>query len=329
MNYERIVAHGDFDGVLSAALCSFVHGVDSFLFTSPSIVERAEISITERDIVCDLPYPLVCGLWFDHHAGSREALTLRGIDPSLVAGRLDEKAPSCARVVFEFYSDEKQLPSRFEKAVAEADIIDSFAYRSLEEWRRETPGKIVDMSLKAKSTDKRDRFDYPTKLARLLRDLPMDDVASDPEVSRRASLYREEELKMIDIISKTISYLPEDREHELAVLDFTSFARPPRIHKNLAYIIAPRALGVLVLSPVFRNERKTNDISVAISLSMNLTGREHGKDLGEMMRIMGIGTGHAGAAAGLLHSDTKEAMLRAKSKFLSRIWRMWNEGCSA
>ncbi len=326
MDLERIVAHGDFDGVVSSALCSFVHGIDRFLFTTPSSVERSEISITAKDIVCDLPYPLECGLWFDHHAGNRQALELRKIDPSSIPGRLDENAPSCARVIFDFYSGDVDFPSSLAEAVLEADAIDSFSYSSIDEWRRETPGKIVDKSIKAPSTDRREQYAYLTKLARLLRDGSLEDVAREGSVLERAGIYSKEESRMIDFISQSISYLSEDRDRELVVLDFTSHTRQPRIQKNLAYLVAPNALGVLVLSPVFRNERKTNDISVVISLSLNASNRQSGRDLGEMMRVLGLGTGHAGAAAGILHNDSKEAMLRAKNKLLSDIWRLWSKG---
>ena len=150
MDYDRIITHGDFDGVVSGAICSFVLGVDTFIFTGPGAITRAEISIGPRDVVCDLPYPLECGLWFDHHPGNREALALRGIDPAGIPGRLDGTKPSAARVVFEYFSERAaELPARFAETVAEADTIDSFDYRTIDEWLRETPGKLVDMSLKA------------------------------------------------------------------------------------------------------------------------------------------------------------------------------------
>ena len=41
-----------------------------------------------------------------------------------------------------------ELPSYFLEAVEEADIIDSFSYSSIEDWRRETPGKVIDLTLK-------------------------------------------------------------------------------------------------------------------------------------------------------------------------------------
>ena len=79
--YEKIITHNDFDGIVSAALCAWALGVDRLVFAGPLTITKAQITITERDVVCDLPYPLQCGLWFDHHEGNREELGYRGIDP--------------------------------------------------------------------------------------------------------------------------------------------------------------------------------------------------------------------------------------------------------
>ena len=98
MGFERIITHGDFDGIVCAALCSLLEDCSRFVFAGPNTITRSEISIGSSDIVCDLPYPLECGLWFDHHSGNREAVKLRGIDPDSIAGRFDPQ-PSCARVV--------------------------------------------------------------------------------------------------------------------------------------------------------------------------------------------------------------------------------------
>ena len=324
MEYDRIITHGDFDGVVSGAICSFVLGCDEFIFAGPTAVTRAEISIGPRDVVCDLPYPLECGLWFDHHPGNREALALRRIDPAGIPGRLDDHKPSAARVVLEYFSERgSELPARFAETVAEADTIDSFNYRSVEEWRRETPGKLVDMSIKAPFPGPREHTKYLDRLVRLVRDGSLGEVLADAAVAAQLSSYREDEKRMVEFLRTSIGFLPGDLAHELIILDFTAHARPPRVLKNLAYLIEPGALAALTVSSLFRGGRKTNDLSLSMSLSMNMIGKEHGKDIGEIMRTLGIGDGHVGAAAGTVHSESKDEMLRAKKKTLAGIWKLW------
>jgi hypothetical protein len=323
MVYNRIITHSDFDGIVSAAVCSRLFGCDRFVFTGPNAIARAEISIDTDDIVCDLPFPLQCGLWFDHHPGNLAELKLRNIDPDAIGGRFDAK-PSCARVVYEYGRDAgHELPGFYAETVSEADMIDSFDYRSVDEWRRETPGKLVDMSMKVYFPSPRDKTKHLDLLVSLVRDNPLGDVLEDERVATNIERFREEERRMIEFIEKSISFLPQDTRRELIVLDFTALKRQPRVLRNLAYLAHPAALGVLVLNPLFRGGRKTNDFSVSMSLSMNLTGRDHGKDMAEIMRELNIGDGHVGAAAGTVHCGSKDEMVRRKRVLLDEIWELW------
>lgn len=323
MGFERIITHGDFDGLVSAAICSHVEGCGRIIFTGPNSIARAEISIDSRDIVCDLPYPLEAGMWFDHHAGNIDALKLRGIDPAGIPGRFDEK-PSCARVVFDYYAGlEEELPLFFENTVSEADMIDSFDYRSVDEWRRESPGKLVDMSLKVYFPNPREKTKYYMHIVSLMKEGSLSEMLEDEIIVRNLERYRVEEERMIQFIERSISFLPQDEGKEIIVLDFTHHKRRPRAVRNLAFLKHPEALAVLALNPLFRGGVKTNDFSVSLSLSMNLTGKEHGKDAGEIMRTLDIGDGHAGAAAGVVHCETKEEMKRNKERMLLKIWRLW------
>ncbi len=82
-DFKRIVTHNDFDGIVSGAICSLVSGCDHFVFTGPNSIARAEVSVGPSDVVTDLPYPLDCGMWFDHHPGNLDAVKLT-IDGSIV-----------------------------------------------------------------------------------------------------------------------------------------------------------------------------------------------------------------------------------------------------
>lgn len=129
---------------------------------------------------------------------------------------------------------------------------------------------------------------------------------------------------MVEFIERSTSFLPQDREGQLVILDFTPHNRPPRVIRNLAYLVHPRALGALTLNPLFRGGRKTTDFSISMSLSMNMTGLDHGKDIGEIMRSLNIGDGHVGAAAGVVHCNSKDEMLRMKKRLLDEIWEAWS-----
>jgi len=164
--FKRIITHSDFDGVASAALCSHTMNITIITFTQPRIISDALISLTTEDIVCDLPYPLECGMWFDHHEGNLEDLNYRKIDPATIAGRFAVK-DSCARVVYEYFLEKQTLPDFFKKLVDEADIIDSFNYSNIEDWRRETPGKIVDAAIKVTEDSQEVKWQFLKSLVML------------------------------------------------------------------------------------------------------------------------------------------------------------------
>jgi len=322
--YKRIITHSDFDGVTSAVICSYALNINFILFTQPRTVSNALLSITEEDIVCDLPYPLQCGMWFDHHEGNLEDLEYRKIDPSSIPGRFEIKN-SCARIIFDYFREKHKLPEYFEDMVKEADIIDSFDYKNIDDWRKETPGKIIDYTIKLSEESYEKKWQYLRNLVKHLKDRPIQEVALLPSVNQRYMKYHTEEQEMINKIRDNITFLPEDTNNQLMIIDLTKYKKTPYIMKHLAYLIYPEALGVMQVSNLYRNNIKTNDLSFSISLSVNLNNITHNKDVGEIMRQLNIGNGHPGAAAGIVYCDSKNDMLKAKDKVLKDIFQIFTK----
>jgi hypothetical protein len=322
--FERIVTHDDFDGIVSAAICAFVYKIRYYMFTSPRSIGEARISVTDRDIVCDLPCPPEYGLWFDHHEGNLEDLKYRKIDIEHIEGRFELK-PSCSRVVYEYFREQKDLPVRFEKMVEEADLIDSFNYKKIADWRKETSGKIIEGTLKIRDNKRINRQNYMNNLVSWLREKSIEDVSILPEVQRRYTLFLEEEHTIINQIKQDSFSLDEDKQNELIIIDLTKHNRRPFIIKNLAYLLFPKSLGVIEIKNLYRRDIKTNDLSISMSLSLNLGNDNHNKDVGEIMRLLNIGDGHKGAGAGMVKCSSKEKMLKKKNEILTRVFQIWKE----
>lgn len=322
--YESIITHNDFDGVVSAALCSYVFKIDRIFFAGPNNIARADLTITQKDIVCDLPYPLECGLWFDHHEGNLQELKYRNIDLDTIEGKFDLQ-PSCARVILNYFQNEHDLPSYFYPLVDDTDKIDSFNYKSIEDWRTETPAKIIDATIRARSGDAKSKRTYLKRLVLWLRNQPVENVANKPEVEDRFQEYQNEEEEMLKTIRQNSYFLPQDIKQEIIILDFTNFNRPGFVIKNLAYLLYPEALAVLEIKNLFNRGIKSNDLSFSFSLSLNMNHDDHRKEAGEIMRELNLGDGHKGAAAGKLSCSSKNAMLKQKDYILNQIFEMWEE----
>jgi oligoribonuclease NrnB/cAMP/cGMP phosphodiesterase (DHH superfamily) len=297
--------------------------VDRVLFAGPQAINRSQITITEKDVVCDLPYPLQCGLWFDHHEGNLEELQYRKIDIKEIAGRFDLK-PSCSRVVYEYFSEKLEFPSFFQRSVEEADRIDSFSYSSIEEWRQETPGKIIDYTLKVRFQSAEEQTAHMRNLVQQLRDRPVEEVSNLSFVQKRVKQYQEEEERMLRAIREASYFLEEDQQKEVVVIDLTRYQRRPHLSKNLAFLIYPEALAVLEVYHLMERGVKSNHFGVSMSLSINGNQKTQARNIGEIMRTLNIGDGHPGAAAGTVRSKSKQEMLKKKSDVLNQIFKLWS-----
>ncbi len=323
MVFEKIVTHNDFDGIVSAALCARALGVGKILFAGPLTILRSQITITEKDVVCDLPYPLQCGLWFDHHEGNLQELEYRKIDPKSIPGRFALKL-SCSRVVYEYFSETMELPPHFSEAVDEADIIDGFTYSSVEDWRRETPGKVIDFTLKVHFPSAEEQTSHLRNLVRELRDRPIGEVSQLDFVQRRLKQYREEEGRMLKIIRDSSYFIDQDEKREVVVIDLTSYQRRPLLIKNLALLVHPDTKGVLEVYNLMERGVKSNHLGFSMSLSINGNRQDKKKNIGEIMRTLNIGDGHPGAAAGQVQCKSKQEMLKKKKEVLNQIYKLWS-----
>jgi hypothetical protein len=286
------------------------------------MIGRNIISVSERDVVCDLPYPLQCGLWFDHHPGNLEELQLRGYDPAGIPGRFDLK-DSCGRVVFDYFSPKVVLPPHFEATVRAADTIDAFRYQDIEDWRRETPEKVIDCALRmAGATGNGDPL--RRKSVFLLRDKPLEAVAKRPEIRGRYDAYKRREERMMATIKEASSFLSDDRDHDLIVVDFTRYNKRPLVLRNLAFLLYPTSQAVVEVRSLYKQGTiKTNNFNVSVSLSPNVDCNATQRDLGEIMRSLNIGDGHKGAAAGTVNCGSKNEMIRRKREVLEKILFFW------
>jgi oligoribonuclease NrnB/cAMP/cGMP phosphodiesterase (DHH superfamily) len=322
--YEKIVTHNDFDGLVSASLCTWFLKIQKVIFAGPLTITRSQITITEKDVVCDLPYPLQCGLWFDHHEGNLQELTLRKIDPKSIPGRFDLK-PSCSRVVYEYFSERREPPPYFREAVEEADVIDSFSYSSIEDWRSETPGRMIDLTLKAPFQSAEDQASYMRNVVQQLRDHPIEEVSHLEFIQKRLKHYREEEGRMLRIIQDASYFIEQDEREEVVVIDLTPYQRRPHLIKNLAFLVYPEALAVLEVYNLMDHQRvKSNHLGFSMSLSINGNRPDQNKNIGEIMRALNIGDGHPGAAAGTVRCKSKQEMLKKKKELLEQIFQIWS-----
>jgi hypothetical protein len=262
------------------------------------------------------------GMWFDHHPGNVEDARLRGLVPEAIPGRHSNEK-SAARVVFEFFRGQAAFPDFIADTVTRTDIIDSFDYQTEEEWREQTPERLLADSIYVPGREGRENRAYLEKLIGLLKCGPMADALLDPEVAERSRAYLAIESKSLDLFRQDSSFHPDDPGHEIAIVDLTRHNRKPEVARSAAFLLHHQALAVILVGNRFVGGKKTNDLTFSMSLSYLMNRIENKKDVGEIMRRLNIGDGHRGAGAGRFPCSSKDDMVKKKKKTLDEIVRQW------
>ena len=95
----RLVTRGDLDGLTASVLITEIEQIDEIQIVHPQDITDKKVVITSDDILANLPYDPRAGMWFDHHAHT--------VMPEGSYKGAYEVAPSVARVIYNYYADDK------------------------------------------------------------------------------------------------------------------------------------------------------------------------------------------------------------------------------
>ena len=111
MKIERIVADGDLDGLLSAAIVRRVWKEIPVRFSHPAEVRRGDVDdwMTMGTAVLDLPFHPQCGLHIDHHLTNKPTPAQEDAVEALGGRIVWEDALSAARVCFNTFQETTDL----------------------------------------------------------------------------------------------------------------------------------------------------------------------------------------------------------------------------
>ena len=118
----RLVTRSDFDGLACAVLLREIGLIQDIKFVHPKDMQDGLVEVSANDITTNLPYVPGVHLAFDHHLSEAERVAPREnhiIDP---------KAPSAARVVYDYYGGAARFPEISLAMMAAVDQADSADY---------------------------------------------------------------------------------------------------------------------------------------------------------------------------------------------------------
>ncbi len=273
----RILTRGDFDGLVCAVLITEAESISEVRFAHPKAVQDREVEVSSEDIVVNLPYHSDCGIWFDHHVSEQD----RGSRPDSFKGKYG-LAPSCARLVFEYYA----LPEwsdKYRDLMVAVDKIDS-AMLSLNDILR--PEGWVRL---ANTVDPRTGFipsrGYFMQLIEWIKAYPIQDILEIEDVHRRIDEYVRQYGKFQEMVKEN-----SRMEGKVVLTDFRSLPEAPVGSRFLVYALYPSAN---VSARVFYTPDRKH---VTIAVGHSVINRTCGVDVGNLMAEYG-GGGHVGAGS--------------------------------
>jgi nanoRNase/pAp phosphatase (c-di-AMP/oligoRNAs hydrolase) len=196
----RLITRSDFDGLACGALLESMGLVDEWLFVHPKDIQDGHIQATKNDIVANVPYIEGCGLWFDHHSSEEERL-----GKELKFEGASKKAPSCARVIYNYYGEEKL--GKFAQMLKYVDKMDS-ANLTIDEIMHPSGWILLGFIADPRTGLGRIRnftisnFDLMKKLATATFDKPIDEILAMDDVKERIDVYFEQTKLFTEMVRK-------------------------------------------------------------------------------------------------------------------------------
>jgi nanoRNase/pAp phosphatase (c-di-AMP/oligoRNAs hydrolase) len=199
----RLITRSDFDGLACGALLQALGLIDDWKFVHPKDIQDGRVKATDNDILVNIPYVDGCKLWFDHHSSESERLGNK-----VYFEGVSQQAPSCARVVYEYYGGEQKL-GRFRKMVEYVDRVDSGNLTKDEildpkGWillgfimdPRTGLGRFHDFTIS--------NYELMKKLALACADKDINELLALPDVKERIDVYFEQDKLFRDMLLKQV-----------------------------------------------------------------------------------------------------------------------------
>ena len=295
----RLVTRSDFDGLVCAVLLNELVLIDDIKFVHPKDMQDGKIEITARDITTNLPYVASAHLSFDHHLSE----TIRNTGERL-NHIIDPKAPSAARVVYDYYGGKKALPTITDDMMDAVDKADSAQFSS-DEIINPTGWVLLNYLMDARTGLGRFRefrisnYTLMMDLIKYCRNHNIDEILALPDVKERVDLYFDQKQKAGEQIQRCATV-----HKNLVVLELRNEETIWAANRFLIYALFPETnISIHVMWGV----QKQNTV---FATGKSILDRGSKTNVGELMLQYG-GGGHHAAGTCQVDNDQAETTLQA------------------
>jgi nanoRNase/pAp phosphatase (c-di-AMP/oligoRNAs hydrolase) len=199
----RLITRSDMDGLVCGVLLKELDLIEDVTFAHPKDMQDGLIEVTENDITTNLPYVDGVYLAFDHHASEVERLQTPR-DNHVI----DPKAPSAARVVYDYFGGAERFPNISEDMMAAVDKADSADFTK-DDILNPTGWVLLSFIMDARTGLGRFR-DFNISNYQLMMKLidhcrnheSIDEILALPDVKERVDLYFDHSVKFKEQIQR-------------------------------------------------------------------------------------------------------------------------------
>ena len=298
----RLVTRSDFDGLVCGALLREVGIVDSYKFVHPKDLQDGKVEVTANDVLANVPFVPGCGLWFDHHSSEEE----RNAHKGNFKGQCRD-APSCARIIYEYYGGEVAFPNLNEMMEA-VDKIDSGNLTreeilDPEGWillgfvmdPRTGLGRFRDFTIS--------NYQLMANLLQCCRGMNIKQILDLPDVNERVELYEEQAKKFKEMI------LANTRtEKDVIISDMRNIKGATYTgNRFMVYSLFPEQNISVWIAPGKHEEGKPEK-SCSVAVGHSILNRTSKVNVGKLMLKYG-GGGHKMVGTCQFSSDVVDEML--------------------
>lgn len=248
---KRVVTNSDLDAITSAVLLKRVEDIGSIKFINHNEINTEGYQAKTSDIVVNLPCLKNCNMWFDHHDSNK--------CKSPPEGRYDANAPSAARVVYDYYTQngKEGAFNGLEQLLQDTDKVDDA--RLNRDDILNPKGAVLLEFLIDKRPKKVGSVADNMLAINMLDEKPPSAVINHPVFSEKAKKYREKHNQNIEMLEENL-----ETDGGVLILDQRKINKEvDLINKYLPYAIYDDCHTFLKINPV-------DDNTTRISLGFNV-----------------------------------------------------------
>ncbi len=293
----RLVTRSDFDGLVCAVLLKDLDLIDDIKFVHPKDMQDGKVEISDGDITTNLPYVDGVYLAFDHHLS--ETIRNEKNENHII----DPKAPSAARVVYDYYGGKERFPEISEEMMDAVDKADSAQY-SKEEVLNPDGWTLLNYLMDARTGLGRFK-EFTISNYALMMDLidycknhTIEEILALPDVKERVELYRDHEPKFKEQIERCSTVYDN-----LVVLDLMN---EETIYAGNRFMIYAIFLDCNISIHKLWGFQKQN---VVFATGKSIINRTSKTNVGELM-LKYNGGGHENAGTCQIELEKAESVLK-------------------